>query len=196
MKLSLSPGNDSSGPSANLCTAAHYKRLSTTKPKSKMESSPLARLPPELRNTIYEMVVLEEDPIDIEADQTTLAFPIPGLLRTCSQLCAEASSIFYGRNIFVVSNPEFSYVNETECILHEWLRMLGGTNRALLREVRLHSDYHPVHPNRVSSRIAQIRQRLAEKKLEIEKARIWVMTYTGEYDDVCVGECDEVWICA
>ncbi|KAI5359479.1 hypothetical protein Slin14017_G103810 [Septoria linicola] len=67
------------------------------KPKSKRQdqSSGLLRLPAELRNRIYEHVLVEEDPIPIEP-----GLKLPQLLSTCAQIREEATLLWFSENDF------------------------------------------------------------------------------------------------
>lgn len=51
-----------------------------------MDGSPLSSLPAELRNTIHEMALIEDQPIGIFEDRGKLVWPTPALLKTCGQI--------------------------------------------------------------------------------------------------------------
>ncbi|KAK4895462.1 hypothetical protein LTR27_006526 [Elasticomyces elasticus] len=75
----------------------------------------LLKLPPELRNWIFPLVLVETEPIclnarpGLRADYTarTKRFDFlngPPLLRTNSSICAEAAPVYYGSNVFTSSS--------------------------------------------------------------------------------------------
>lgn len=59
---------------------------------------PLLRLPAELRNMIYTLVVTRDDPVRTLEDGKT--YPEPELLATCRQIRQEARSVYYATNTF------------------------------------------------------------------------------------------------
>ena len=65
-----------------------------------MASSKLLSLPPELRDIIYRLALLEDGPIFLKEPQ---AFQQPGLLLTNSQIRNEAICLYYAENLFVTS---------------------------------------------------------------------------------------------
>ncbi|KAM3421991.1 hypothetical protein BST61_g2368 [Cercospora zeina] len=74
-----------------------------------MDASPLGGLPAEIRNNIYDLVLLSEDPIQVTCEAAaTPGAPrrykfLPGLLATCKQICSESEQIFFKRNTFNVN---------------------------------------------------------------------------------------------
>lgn len=60
------------------------------------EHSTLERLPAEIRNHIYALVVVREDHLDL-----TIALRQPGLAATNSEIRAEVLPVFYGANVFM-----------------------------------------------------------------------------------------------
>lgn len=69
-----------------------------------MDDSPLANLPPELRNLIYEFTLISNTCIVLSENGVRLWRP-PTLLFSCSQIREEASSIYYSRNYFSNHTP-------------------------------------------------------------------------------------------
>ncbi len=69
------------------------------------QSSRLLDLPPEIKNMIYEMVVIEDE-IKVTEDTGWVALPQqePAMLKVCQQIRDEATPVFYGANIFRSSN--------------------------------------------------------------------------------------------
>ncbi|KAK4613692.1 hypothetical protein CLAFUW4_09170 [Fulvia fulva] len=67
----------------------------------------LLELPAELRNRIYRYSLLEDRQSGIDIYPQT--FAQPPLIRTCNQIRAEASSIYYSENTFYVDAPDFDH---------------------------------------------------------------------------------------
>ncbi|KAI5357489.1 hypothetical protein Slin14017_G119910 [Septoria linicola] len=72
-----------------------------------MSKSPLDSLPPELRNTIYSLVLIsEEAPIVVSCEAASTSNAprrytyLPGILATCRQARAEATNMFFTLNTF------------------------------------------------------------------------------------------------
>lgn len=90
----------------------------------------LLDLPPEIRNLIWELCVVHKDEVLVmEGTVSTL----PKSLRLDRRTWAEAISIQYGSNIFLVAN------SERWCI--RFLKSLTPEARASLRTVRLLTRY-------------------------------------------------------
>ncbi|SMR51394.1 unnamed protein product [Zymoseptoria tritici ST99CH_1E4] len=89
---------------------------SPSRPATKMEDSRLGRLPPELRNIIFELVLTIEEAIVITARSAHYKIRRPtfagvkdplALLRVCKQANIECTKILYGTNTFNVTlSPE------------------------------------------------------------------------------------------
>ncbi|KAI6799194.1 hypothetical protein KC361_g3037 [Hortaea werneckii] len=91
---------------ARLCDVAREPRMSGFAAGSMTaiqgtQDSRLLSLSPELRNTIYEEVLVDTNDIDIPMDGK---FSRPPLLKVCRQVAEEASTIFYGLNRFKSTN--------------------------------------------------------------------------------------------
>lgn len=87
----------------------------------------LLELPPELRNHIYEFVLVSPDEALIMKNSSS-----PALLRTCRQIREEASSLYYGQNIFLITNAE------SLCI--QWLASVPAKMRAHIKTMRLYTN--------------------------------------------------------
>lgn len=108
---------------------------------------PFLRLPAELRNTIYKMAVVSEDPIEITTPQ-------PAIAVVCRQLRNESLTLFYKENAFRDSQwrqQAGCLHDETNRKVHRdlgqsnlvsWLNRVGEGNRRHLKTVRLHAC-HP-----------------------------------------------------
>lgn len=127
---------------------------------SKMDNSPLLRLPPELRNHIYDLVFAEGGTINIDAPHYPQEIQVPTLLHTCRQLRAEASSVYYSTHIFVA---RVSRRHGLSPALKDWLRKIGVEGRALIRAIHL-------EPGLTGFRLEEAEKysRLCAEELEIE----------------------------
>lgn len=79
-----------------------------------MDDSPLGRLPPELRNNIFEMAFAQQDDIHIQTQRVLRKSKAPPVLlvgkgkhtlaltHVCRQLRVEAKTLFYSANSFVI----------------------------------------------------------------------------------------------
>lgn len=112
-----------------------------------MENSPFGVLPPELRINIYELVLCQPGPIDLEpaydtaGNQTTRAAGLTqthllALLKTCKQVSIEASKLFYSGNAFKLTNWATNS-DYTQC-LDPFLSHIGEENAAAIRHVQVH----------------------------------------------------------
>ncbi|KAK5114558.1 hypothetical protein LTR85_010135 [Meristemomyces frigidus] len=85
-----------------------------------MDNSPFARLPPELRNRIFDLALTRSNGCRIELDQMQ---NYNQLTRTCRQIRAETHAVFYSQNDFLVGSD---YDNKWVCKFRELLRLLGA----------------------------------------------------------------------
>ena len=95
-----------------------------------METQPpfaLFELPPEIRNRIYELALVGSNEELIIKDA-----PSPALLRTSRQIRQEASSIYYGCNIFLIANAE------ALCI--PWLMSRPAIMRSHIKTIRVYTN--------------------------------------------------------
>lgn len=133
----------------------------------------LGRLPAELRNRVYEEVLVCEQPIAVVAsdckstiEPCQIPFPVNvGFLRTSKILYTEARSVFYGANHFELRTTPISRLSQIVQFLksttwmHETLRNItidiGKLDEAMLMDeclyrmkrylgiVKTHTDRHP-----------------------------------------------------
>lgn len=101
--------------------------------------SPLFRLPPELRNTIYEMALTEASVLELKPlFKRTPAATQPPRLRACRATRAEALPIFHSK---IDSVAAIHSVGDEKRLQH-WLTAIGPHNRVHLRHVLLgRGDY-------------------------------------------------------
>lgn len=73
------------------------------------DSSPLLKLPPELRSHVYRFALLSVRPIEVEYNiDSNVALPTPpALLQMCRQVRAEAYGIYYRKNTFYFCIEDF-----------------------------------------------------------------------------------------
>lgn len=92
-------------------------------PSSNTSSSRFLDLPPELRNRIYRLTVIEDKPIEIIHDkkQRKAERPThPALADTYEQIQNEVLSIFYGENSFVYSTSG-DIVQQCDAVVESWI---------------------------------------------------------------------------
>ena len=79
-------------------------------PTNSPATAPLLSIPAELRNQIYEYLLVDDQPVQVEygvespASKITSFTGSPAIIRTCRQIYHEAIGVLYGHNIF-----EFTY---------------------------------------------------------------------------------------
>ena len=110
-------------------------------PRLSEQNSKLLQLPAELRNRIYELVLVSAQSVLLGEKPEHLLWPIPNnhpraLLCTCCQVQFEGAPIYYSENVFATS-----FLG-----LKDWLRKIGVRNREFLSEVRLPSPRGPSPP--------------------------------------------------
>jgi len=100
----------------------------TAAPKQQ-STSPLLKLPAELRDAIYTLALVDDEPIYISLPEPArpLSLREPALLAVNRQIRNETLPIYYGTNIF---EPRSSVTTEN------FLRLLGSGRIALLKSLR------------------------------------------------------------
>lgn len=110
--------------------------------------SPLLSLPAELRNYIWELVVVRDQPIDatpvaqyISPSYVQGLVKQPPLSQVCRSVRQEVVSIFYGSNDFIAGLKfEQDAVN-----LEKWLTAIGERNRGYMKcflvQERVHGEF-------------------------------------------------------
>lgn len=128
---------------------------------SSRTSSPLLDLPPELRNWIYEAVLLSPSPIIVARPPLFKDWKPNPLLHTCRQIRNEASQMYWALNTFTPN----SVTNIHRRV--QWLAMIGPQQYRMIRKIYLNDEYYmreskAVHDIRTyCNTLANIRIRLA-----------------------------------
>lgn len=89
------------------------QKKSHTDAETLLHQSPLLKLPPELRNSIYRYALVEPSSPYIKIPAGALPPPQPGLLQTCTQVRRDATEIYYKENWFgfVIADCDgFTYI--------------------------------------------------------------------------------------
>lgn len=100
------------------------------------QQSPFLRLPPELRNRIYEDLLVSEEVVGV----TSLGYhqwTPPSLLHTCHQIRSEASKLYYAANIFQICSRWHQDRLEGAFEMQEWLHALCKPQQDMLRRIRI-----------------------------------------------------------
>lgn len=93
-------------------------------------------LAPELRNAIYELVVVTNQPIVVPKrgkPNDDVRLNEPGITATCHQICSECIPIFYSGDSFEAFNPSAA---------RNWIQHLSEAKLRSLRSLRLLNIYH------------------------------------------------------
>ncbi|KAK4544186.1 hypothetical protein LTR36_004396 [Oleoguttula mirabilis] len=69
-----------------------------------MDRSPLAKLSPELRNSIWKLLVTEDEPLQVSVTLPTTVVP-PPITKVCRQIRSECHLMFYAMNTFRLDIP-------------------------------------------------------------------------------------------
>ncbi|KAK5743940.1 hypothetical protein LTR17_002278 [Elasticomyces elasticus] len=119
-----------------------------------MDNSPLSRIPAELRNRIYELVLLQPKPITLTnlpklnamepyTCAPYLAFQHPtALTMTCVAIHREASKLFYAINTFECEHSPV-YGTSSTSSAHRFLVDIGCPNRLAIRSFSF--DVGPIY---------------------------------------------------
>jgi len=134
------PFNDSIAP-----TFKTHTNTSTSDSIVTMDNSPLNKLPAELRNYIYELIVAAEAPIHImynSHSEPTVAWihkpQLSGLPEACRATHRESMQLYYATNKF--SFTDFGGQREAK-LVQDFCAMTGPTNATALRPVTVKYDY-------------------------------------------------------
>jgi hypothetical protein len=87
-------------------------------------------LPSELRNRIYELCLLRQEPIDPWIDYNQRQEPTPGLLCANKTVHCEANSLFYAQN-------RFDFTTATSENVASFLKTIGRNNADYIQHIRI-----------------------------------------------------------
>ncbi|KAF7195113.1 hypothetical protein HII31_03581 [Pseudocercospora fuligena] len=114
----------------------------TREMKDTLQRSSLFSLSAELRNAIYEEVLLEEEhPINMQddhvMDSSLTAPPIPSLLHVSQQVRCEAAPIYYGANTFwaCAYPPEHRKLEGIQKPIRSWLELIGPKQCGMIKNL-------------------------------------------------------------
>ena len=106
---------------------------------------PILELPPELRNRIYDELLICSRAIPLTTVTRSLSWRCPALLQTSSQIRCEAASVYYSNNTFIVyrgnvqrsHNGDREHRKRVECgrVLVRWCQAIGGVATKMLRKL-------------------------------------------------------------
>ncbi|KAK5740370.1 hypothetical protein LTR17_004633 [Elasticomyces elasticus] len=120
-----------------------------------IQDCPLMRLPPELRDSIYELAVVEKYTLTI----STISYDCnhqeshqPALAKTCRQLRNEVLAVYFRSNNFAIrvaiySDPYVRELHDDFRSVHAWLARMTAEHRRMLGKVIICSgmvgeEYH------------------------------------------------------
>ena len=125
-----------------------------------MDRSPLGKLPPELRNCLYELYLVHPTTSNVvnigeEGDQFTLTttstkFTNVALTQTCRLIRQESVQILYAGTIFRIPQQSYDPPSNPFGIVLGYFDYLGDANAALVRHV--HIKGHPTEARRATYR--------------------------------------------
>lgn len=144
-----------------------------------MENSPLGKLPPELRNEVYKLVLACPFQITLSiAHVPRPKYLLPeksysgtSLVKTCKQIYQEAAAMVYAINIF-----KFHHMDD----LNFFVKLIGHRNASVLRIVRVAKFAHVTVASKLQEPLK--RNKAARKRVRI--ARDLVNKYNWELFDV------------
>lgn len=148
-------------------------------PSGTMDNSPLARLPAELRNDIYELSLTSGTGIVVVWRSEVRQWHPPPLLLTCRQIRREASSTYYAGSIFLFTCHEAPWTGKINGALVNWLRALPSPALSCIRRVRL-GDFHH-YPDEIAQEIKMYKELLKQEAVEMPSAEIFVLKTPESY---------------
>lgn len=150
------------------------------------------KIPTEIRNSIYELVLVEQIPgrhemmcpHDLGSISVGFHTSVPALLQVSRQVRAETSPIYYGSNSFYVEYGFDDYrgpvEHACEIKLLAWLAKLGPESRALIRRVYVDEGHH--HPDDIGEAVRAFREYVEAKGAGLEGAEIFMEFWPDEPD--------------
>lgn len=108
-------------------------------------------LPPELRNRIYNLVLVQNGTISVHLPKPDISrlekvVKQPALLKVCKTVREEALPVFYGANRFTVNHLFYREVPRELEVVERWLGAIGPEKRAMLRQFDAYLWRHGTAP--------------------------------------------------
>lgn len=110
--------------------------------------SALLELPKSIKDKIYHYALIADRPLDFDKKAFLIQY---ALLNTCTQVRKEATPIFFGENVFVISNIESESTN--------FLKAADGTLKKLLIDIAITKRVRTKCKNQPSAIAAALRTR-------------------------------------
>jgi len=126
-----------------------------------MDNSPLSKLPPELRNFIYELALHQDKPFNLhwsptqsvrEAAWSHSPKQALALTATCHRIRSECSKLFYATNTFVLDCPDVGLEFDParyERVLVDFIELIGMQNAATTRSVVFNIRKHFIYDEKL-----------------------------------------------
>lgn len=132
------------------------------------KGSALLKLPPELRNRIYEYVLISSEHVVVHTHEKH-SWSAPPLLQTCRKMRDEAAGIYYGGNTFECGTilPEL--------FVSDWLIHIGKKQQSIIRRLCINEQGFD-HDEAVVAAFAlrEYADQLAEEGVEISEDALYI----------------------
>ena len=148
----------------------------------------LLAIPPELRNRIYDEVLISSYKIGLTNTEEERTWRCPALLQTCTQIRREAAGIYYSRNTFVISHhsgrfPASQDAHETSCgrDVVGWCQTIGQAVASMLRKLFLDDTCHD-NDEEAKLALARYRTVLAAAAVPFTECLLFIERDSAEWD--------------
>ena len=144
-------------------------------------------LPPELRNAIYELALLQQEPVIVTYGRFgECKWQAPALLQTCQMLRNEASCVYYGCNTFNIRLWDMRSNEHGQLMLDKtlakWLGSLPEGDRGLVCSIRIDDHVYEEEDEQFGSRARSCRLVLEKLGLKSKEVEIFLELGDGEGD--------------
>ncbi|KAK5164608.1 uncharacterized protein LTR77_009814 [Saxophila tyrrhenica] len=144
----------------------------TTSPNQQM--SPLLRLPAELRNAVYRFSLISDDPIQLKVN--TIKTP-KALLKTCTQIRNEATTLYWAENIFSIDLDGLKQAHRT----------LKGAGYARIQSIsRILVCFDFCRPEWKQMADGEVREEIAPEQADSWKLEVTMGNGTDTGSSVCL----------
>ncbi|KAK5121501.1 hypothetical protein LTR85_005334 [Meristemomyces frigidus] len=135
----------------------------------------LLKLPAELRNRIYEEVLLDSEFTNIRSRGGISIWHAPAILQTCRTIRIEAKAMYYGSSIFFFSLPMNAsrWAERNLQHLKLWLHAIGAEQSSLLQRVYLDDCYYSGQ-KMVQERLEEYHDLLAKAATPLKHGTLYV----------------------